>query len=242
MLIGRGNCVDKKTTFHVHIIVLIILILSSICAHADDNWILIKDSEGIKVFNKDIAGSEIKEFKAIATIDAPIGVIFEVMCDVPAGALWMDNCIEAKTVKNIDKFVISNNKFYNKDLLYNAIGVPFPVSNRDFIVETEMKGDLKTGLFTIDVRAVSDSGVPMRRGYVRITELTGSWLFQSIDRNHTRVVYQIKQNPGGNLPSSLVNYTNKNMPYNTISGLRKITKNQKYIEAAKKGLYGNGSL
>jgi len=232
----------KKTIFHIKIIVLIILILSSITAHADDNWNLIIDSEGIQVFNKNIAGSEIKEFKATATIDAPIEVIFEVMTDVPAGSFWMDNCIESKIIKYIDKFVISKNIFHSKNLVYHAIYAPFPVSNRDFIVEAEMKGDLIKRSMKIDIRAVIDSRIPDRIGYVRITELKGSWFFQHIDKNNTSVVYQIKQNPSGNLPSSIVNYSNKNLPYKTILGLRKITKNEKYIESAKKGFWGNSSL
>ena len=242
MIYEEGKCMNNKTTFHIKVIVLIILILSAVFAHADDNWDLIKDSEGIQVLNKNVAGSEIKEFKATAIIDAPIEVIFEVMADVPAESLWMDSCIESKIIKHIDKFVISKDNYYSKDLVYNAIHGTFPVANRDFIVETEMRGYLKKRSININIRAVIDSGIPVREGYVRITELTGSWFFQYIDRNHTSVVYQINQNPGGNLPSSIVNYINKNMPYKTILGLREITKNEKYIKLAKNGVYGNGPL
>ena len=200
--------------------------------HADYNWELVKDSNGIKVYNRKVDGSDIKEFRAEGVIDAPIGVIFEVMIDVPAGPLWMNRCIESRLVRNIDKFTISKNGIHSRDLVYNSTGAPFPVSNRDFIIETDIRWDFKTETIAINFHGVSNSGITQREGYIRITEITGSWYFKYIDPDHTKAVYQVKQNPGGTLPASMVNYTGKNLPYNTIIGLREIATDKKYIESA----------
>jgi len=208
------------------------IIMLSAFAHADYNWELVKDSNGIKVYNRNIDGSDIKEFRAEGVIDAPIGVIFEVMIDVPAGPLWINRCIEARVIKNIEKSSITKNGIHSRDLIYNATGAPFPVSNRDFIIDTDIKWDFKTGSVSINFNGVNDSIIMPRKGYVRMTDITGSWSFKYIDASHTKAVYRVKQNPGGSLPASLVNYTSKDLPYNTITGLRKIVTDKKYIESA----------
>ncbi len=213
------------------IIQFLIMLYSS--AYTEYRWKLVKDSEGISVFNRNVDGSELKEFRVEAVIDAPVEVIFEVMIDVSAGPLWMNRCIESELVKNIVKFTVSKNSFHSIDLVYNATGAPFPVSNRDFIVESDTIYDFKTGTINIKFHAVNDSSIPLRKGYVRMTDLTGSWSFKYIDPYHTKAVYQVKQNPGGSLPASMINYTGKSLPYNTIAGLRRIVTDNKYIESAK---------
>jgi len=215
------------------ILTLAVLLLLYSSAHSEHNWEQVNDSHGIKVFNRPVDGSEIKEFMAEAVIDAPIAVIFEVMIDVDAGPRWMNRCIESKLLKNIDPFTISKNGSHSKNIIYNATGAPFPVSNRDFIAETDMKWDFKTGVLEINFHAVNNSDFPARKGYFRITDLTGSWSFKYIDAGHTKAIYQVKQNPGGSLPSSMINYTGKSLPYNTIAGLRKIVTDKKYLESAK---------
>ncbi len=219
---------SKKT------ILMLLLFLSGTPAHAEYNWEQVKYSDGIKIFNRQVEGSEIKEFKAEAIIDAPLEIIFEVMIDVDAGPQWMNRCIESRLVKNVDRFILSKHGFHSKNIVYNATGVPFPVSNRDLIVETNINFDFKTGSLDINFHSVNDSSVPVRKGYVRITDLTGSWSFKYIDAGHTKAIYQIKQNPGGSLPSSIINYSSKNLPYNTITALRKIVNDPKYIITAAK--------
>ncbi|MGL4368217.1 MAG: START domain-containing protein [Spirochaetota bacterium] len=209
------------------------LILFPCLVSAGSGWNLIKDSDGIQVYNKEIDGSDIKEFKAVAVIDSPIEVIFEVMADVPAGTRWIDNCIENRIVKNIGDTVVAKDKVYSKNLVYSAIGAPFPVKNRDLVVETETKWDINARSVFIGFHAAADPAVPVSSRFVRITELKGSWSFESIDNVRTRAVYQVKQNPGGYLPSFMVNYANKEIPYKTIMGLRKIAKDEKYTAAAK---------
>lgn len=201
---------------------------------AENNWVLIRDSNGIQVFNRDVEGSEIKELKTTSVLEASLDVVFEVMFDVPAGTQWMSNCIESKILTDVQVFTVTENGYYAKKILYTAIGAPFPVLNRECIIETEMTGDVKNRSIIINFHAVPDSTLPVRKGYIRLTDLSGSWSFLAIDDTHTGVVYQSKQNPGGSLPSFLINYVNKDVPYKTIIGLRKIVSEEKYQNAGQR--------
>ena len=235
---NHQHCFEK-----LRFLTIICVFFIPLAVYADSGWNIINDTQGIHVYNRDVTGSEIKEFKAEAVIDAPMEVIFEVMSDAPAETQWMDNCIESRMLKTIKEFTYTSDSFYVKNLVYHAVGAPFPVNKRDFILETEMKGDKKTRSITVNFHAVTDSGIPAKKDYVRMTDLKGSWTFVYIDSTHTKAVYQVKQNPGGNLSSYIINYVNKEIPFKTIIGLRKIVKNEIYIHAAKqkKDLYVNAA-
>lgn len=219
-------------------LIIVISILFTFPANADNAWNLVKDADGIKIYNRKVDGSDIDEFKAESIINAPVEVLFEVMKDIPSGPQWMANCIESRLVKTIIEFAYSDDGFYGRNLIYNAIAAPFPVSNRDMVVESTVKGSYKLKSITIKYKAVNDNAVPLREGYVRINELAGSWFLQSIDENHTQVIYQVKQNPGGSLPVYVINKVNKDIPFKTISGLKKMVMKEEYIESAKKLKFG----
>jgi len=64
-------------------------------------------------------------------------------------------------------------------------------------------------------------------------EISGKWVLTPINRDHTRAVYTVKSNPGGSLPKSLANLKSKDIPYNTLMGLKMMVKKDKYKKADK---------
>gem|GEM_PF-2986503 len=216
------------------IIAYIMILLFPVSAMPSDGWKLVSDSNGIQIYNKEVPGSMIKEVRGVAVIEAPIEVIIAVMMDIQAETIWMNRCIEAKPIRSIDPFAVTDDGFHSKDIIYNAIGAPFPVSNRDMVLVTEMTGDYNTNSMMINIHSVTDPALSERSGFVRITDLTASWFFQGIDEKRTKAVYQVKQNPGGGLSDAIINYTNKIIPLKTIAGLRKISKTEKYMSEGKK--------
>lgn len=184
-------------------------------AQKENPWVMKKDKDGIKVFIRNVEGISFKEFRGIMDVDAPIGSVEKVIADVPNQVNWLCDTIESKVIKEDPISPIQ----------YNVITAPL-VSNRDVIIQTRI---IRTpGKVTRLFQGIQMDSVPMRKGIVRMPRMAGMWLLESLDKNKTRVTYQNLADPGGSLPSGLVNMTVVKMPFISLNGLREQLKNPKY--------------
>lgn len=196
----------------------VIFLFSSVMLFGDNGWEAEFSKNGITVYTRAVAGSDIKEFKGIGIIDAPVEVVNNALDDIPNLANWMPDCLVSKIAeKKSDDYMI----------LYQVIKTPWPLNSRDFTFETRIIKDKDKIIRT--VKAVPHSSYPPTGNYVRITNMTGQWTLLRQDNNtRTLATYQIKTDPAGNIPVSIANTTSKKLPYETILRLREQAKNSKY--------------
>ncbi len=181
----------------------------------DHPWVQKKNKDGIQVFVRDVDGIDFKEFLGITTIDAPMAVVDRVMDDVPNQVNWMCDIIESKVIK-ADKV---------NPIQYNVITAPL-VANRDVVIQTHVvRTPTKISRY---FKGIEHASVPPKKKIVRMPSMVGMWIFEAVGKNQTKVTYQNLGNPGGSLPSGLVNMTVVKMPFNTLTGLKAQCKNPKY--------------
>ncbi len=184
-------------------------------------WELINNKDGIEIYSQAIEGSEVKGFKAISNINAPLEVVYEVLKDIPAYPLWYGRCKSIKIVKQYsDKHL----------LIYYTVGAPWPVSDRDLVADIKFFPDSKTQSVTVSVKGVDEEIVPKNKKYVRMINLSGQSTLTRIDKGKTRVEYVVRADIGGYVPIVFVNMFLEDQPYGIITGLRKMVKNEKYYE------------
>lgn len=194
----------------------ILVITLATAALGQDGWKNVMNKNGIKVFTRPVAGSDFDEFKGVATIDVDINVIDRVLQDVPSAPEWMHNCIKAELLERTE----------NRTVLYQVTKAPWPVSSRDLVVESirNVDGDR----IVRKMKIVKHPKAPKATDdLVRVPKLKGSWTLTK-KGNATHVVYQIQMDPGGTLPTWLANSASKDLPFHTLSGLKKIVKKPKY--------------
>ncbi|HPC47157.1 MAG TPA: hypothetical protein PLW83_03865, partial [Deltaproteobacteria bacterium] len=71
-----------------------------------------------------------------------------------------------------------------------------------------------------------------------MTDMNGSCILTRVDEETTSVVYTVKADPAGYIPSFISNMIQKEQPYLTLKGLREMVKKEKYRQKAgleKKG-------
>ena len=181
----------------------------------DNPWVLKKDKNGIKVFIRNVEGSGFKEFLGMAVFDTSIDRLERIISDVPNQVNWMCDVIEARVIRE-DRV---------NPIQYNVISAPL-VSNRDVVIQTRV---VRTpGKVIRYFTGIQLDAVPPRKGAVRMPKMVGMWMFESMGPNRTRVTYQNLTDPGGSLPSGLVNMTVVKMPFVTLEGMRKQLDNPKY--------------
>lgn len=175
---------------------------------APDNWTLEFVKKGISVYTKAVPGSPLRAFKAEVDIDAAIETVNSILCDTKGKINWMPDSIVSYDLINENNSCIVS---------YNETKVAV-VNNRDVIVKTRIKESKNRIVHEYKALDRPDL-VPEFKGKVRIPEMSGKWVLTS-SGNSTHVVFEVKANPGGNIPLWLANMSSKDIPYKTMLGLR----------------------
>lgn len=208
----------KKITFvSISILILAVVLFSTLFAAA--KWEKVKSGSGVTVYTRDVAGSDMDEFKGVIVLNTHPAVFFAILQDIPNQVKWMHNCIESKLIEKKGDFF---------QVVYNVTDTPWPVTDRDVVVQSRVKLNQPKGTAIVKLKSVSDSRCPAKGGRVRMKSLVGSYQLYYLGKNKTKIVYSINANPGGSIPASLANMTSKDIPYNTLLGLRKMAKLSKY--------------
>ncbi|MCB0483069.1 MAG: hypothetical protein KDC37_00755, partial [Flavobacteriales bacterium] len=85
-------------------------------------WTLEKESDGVRVYLKEVAGYEMKAFKAVVNIAAPLDSIYAYLLQFEHRKEWMYGTSEARLLQKTD------GKEY---ILYSVYDAPWPVTDRD---------------------------------------------------------------------------------------------------------------
>jgi START domain len=193
----------------------IILLLPTLSAAAQENWNLVKDEAGIKVYTKTESGSKYKAFKADMQVSCKIENIVEVLKNTDSINKWVVNCKGVKLLKTED-----NDQYY-----YIETSLPLPFENRDMVYRFQYL-EINSGQVRVIVTGIPEYIQP-EEGIVRMVKADGYWLLTSIDTNKTAITYQMHVEPGGLIPAWLANPFIKNVPFSTFKELRNIVQKSK---------------
>lgn len=178
-----------------------LLALLSLPASAADGWKVVKNEDGLIIYNRTKAGSDLKEVKAIGTIHAPPWVVKNVLDDVNNYKHFMPYTEESKLLKRGDGYMIS----------YQRLDAPI-ISNRDYTLRIQDKSRRLPDGTVVYKRAWSPAnhlGPPEMSGVVRVKQNEGYWLLEEKDGGkHTKATYWLFTNPGGSLPTFVINAAN----------------------------------
>lgn len=199
-----------KLKARIKLLMFLFIMPITITSYAEEQWEKVKDENGIQVYVRPVAGSPLNEFKGEGVVDFPIQSVDAVIGDFNRATEWMPDCKISSLVEK---------RTENHVFVYQEMKAPWPVSNRDYVIESIITKSPDKVLRTI--KAVEHEAAPAKKGIVRIKEMEGNWIVTKLDENRTHVLYQVKSNPGGDLPSWLANSASQDLPFNTIKMLRR---------------------
>ena len=164
-------------------------------AFAQKDWKLAKQKEDIKIYTSSVPNSNVKAIKVECEFKAKASELVALLLDVETSADWVYHTKSAKLIKRV-----SPSELY----YYSEVSVPWPVENRDFVAHLTVTQHPASKLVTVDGPAVSGF-VPVKKGIVRIAHSTGKWSILPVANNRIKVEYTLHVDPGGSLPTWLVN-------------------------------------
>jgi|SRR5688572_27135611 len=198
------------------------VVLLLLLAAEPGEWEEIEDKDGIKVWQRESEGSSLVEFKGQARIDASIKKVLAVLHDQKRKTEWLARCRENRLVRA---------KSVGVSIIYNRVRSDFPlVDDRDVVFQTKVQHWPDQKKVHIEVWNVEDPLAPEVEGVVRMPKLKLSWTLIAPDENTTDATYQVHADPGGALPHWIVNLVSKELPFKTLTNLRKQVTKDGYDE------------
>jgi hypothetical protein len=172
-------------------------------------WTQIDSDRGITVSRKEQPGCGLPAFRGVGKVKGGVLQVLALMLDSDAVEEWAYGVDEAKLLKRIDQ---------NHDLIYLYSDIPWPVRDRDMIVNREVEVLQPGEEFIIRLRCEPDA-VPEVSGTVRVKTCRSSFHLRRVDAETTEVDYEMSLDPAGLLPKWAGNYVAKAVPFKTLVGI-----------------------
>lgn len=227
---SHKNLFNKSTSsFILSLCFIVFLNMFSNLAVAENkaiNWELKKSENGIQVFLRNTKNSAVKSFKGVMTVDGRLSSIVAVLEDIDSYPRWLFSCKSAKTLQQRSDTAVVN---------YFVTDMPWPVADRDSIVGASRSQNKSSKLIEIKLLA-EPKLIPEVAGKVRIETMQGRWLLRPAGPGKINVIYEMTVDPGGNVPKWIVNAMSVDLPFNTLSGIREVMKEDKYLDAKFKDI------
>ena len=189
-----------------------ILIVTSSFVAAGGDWKFIANEAGVTLYSRKVSGHSELQFKGVCLIDQPLEVIGTVLSDIPSYPKWFFKCIESK------KISIENTSELNY-YLYIAIDTPWPFYDRDVVYKSIVVIDSDLGKVVIKSTALAEPFIPLRSGYVRITDSQHQWILEKVSSEQTHVTFINRTNAAG----PFTNYiSNSGMRDTTVFSLQNL--------------------
>ncbi len=206
--------------FRYFVLLALAFVLASFHSFTDE-WTLKKVGEGVAVYNRDVDTSVVKELRAVTQLKTSLSSIISLLNDRDTYPKWVYRCEKSYMVKRISE---------SEAVYYQNVVAPWPVDNRDFIVDVKVVQDPKT-LVVIQTSACRPKFLPEVDGHVRITEFKASWVLTPLKNGIINCEYQLLVNPSGSVPAWMVNLAAIDGPYETTVHLREWVMKEKYQKA-----------
>lgn len=199
------------------ILLMILFLLTSFDSDDASTWVLQKNEHGIKVYTREVNGSDIKEVRVVNRVRSSLSGLVALLLDSKNYVNWIYACSQSHPIKEV-----SATEMYN----YQVTDFPWPVSDRDLVCNFKVSQDAATKVVAFNKTGVLGF-VPEKSSYVRIKNFQSNYRLTPLSADSVQVELEMKVDPGGEIPTWLINSNIVMAPYkSTVSMLKEIPKYQ----------------
>ena len=201
---------------------ILIFALSSCKTTSGTKWIEIdqeplaeneKSEFTIIVEKKNSPEDEVNTYRGTTTMPISIERIAYVLDDTESKTEWVSRLKQENRLEG--------NPFSYRSIAYQHYNLSWPVSDRDYVIEskwTVMK-DMKLPTAILSIKSTIRDDVPEIQGRVRGQLDHLVYKLEKLKSNQTRVTVEIMVNPKGLLPNFMINLIQKEWPITTLRQL-----------------------
>ncbi|KAM7069160.1 phosphatidylcholine transfer protein isoform 1-T1 [Molossus nigricans] len=171
-------------------------------ALAGADWQLLVETLGISIYRLLDQKTGLYEYKVFGVLeDCPPALFTEVYMDLEYRKKW-DQFVKELYEKECD----------DKTVVYWEVKYPFPLSNRDYVYIRERRDLDVEGrkVCVVLAQSTSASCFAEKQGVIRVKKYKQSLAIESDGKKGSKVFMYYFDNPGGQIPSWLINWAAKN--------------------------------
>jgi len=184
-----------------------------------EGWKLSADGKELIIYSRPHADSNLKEFKAVGSIDAPTYAVRAVIDDFENYPKFMPYTLECRLLKREGDSMIG----------YQRLS-PKICEDRDYTLRVWKKSwpGPKGLTYLSQWEAANELGPGEQKGIVRVKICNGTWLLEPDGPVKTRATYSIYSDTGGLIPAFIANHASLTAIKKLYAALRKQVKDPKY--------------
>ena len=197
-----------KKTVNGLLILWFSLIPTVLLAEPGGKWNLKKEKNGIQVYTKKRAESNIYMYKVKTQINASVQNVYEQVIDFKENLKYMEL---------VDSLSFLNHRKDVNYINYMRFDMPWPVTNREMVMEMAVHHHKDS------IRLVSNDlpgYAEQNKNYIQVEDFSEEWVIKpNKNENITQITIEGWVNPGGNIPAWIVNLFSVRTPFRFISGI-----------------------
>ncbi len=224
---------EKVSCYNRSMKIVMILIFINLYVGASE-WHLVKEKNSVKVYTREVEGSDFLEFRGETVVQGTVAALVAVLYDTANCPAWLHECSYAMTLEEVS---------FEENYIFEIYDLSFPVSDRGVILHSKLSWRANIArLETQEVQTFCDERTTTRCQKVNDLDVTpikrsrGVYTFKTLGKNRTEVVWQQHVEPGGSIPTWLVNAMVVDLPYETLLKLQTLVLDIKYAEMTEKTL------
>lgn len=182
----------------------------------ENAWELQRNDPQAKSWSQLDKSSGLQVCKVVADIKASLNGLVAIQRDAANYPKWMDGVKSSSILEQGDDFYVT----------HTLVPSPWPVKDRDSVVRSNIRQQ-DDGKVIIEFSATPQA-VPPLKGHERVPNVLGYWHFTPLEAGMTRLEYVVMVDPGGKLPTWLVNKFALDVPYQSIKAMHKLAQDARY--------------
>jgi hypothetical protein len=196
--------------FYKFLIVWSVLVLAVKILSAQDNWVLKKQKDGIKISTRPSDHSKFNDIKVEMDLPGNIFLLNTILLDINHYSQWSYATKRSMLIKKTGP---------NRLIYYSEFSTPWPATNRDLCAEMEVNID--SGQNSLKIISVGRKNyLPENDDLVRIPYSKGVWDITTITDKIIHLKYILELDPGGSVPAWILNLFSTKAPFETFKNLQ----------------------
>jgi hypothetical protein len=186
------------------------MLLFRVSLFGQNNWILQKEKDGIKISTRHAVSSQFDDVHVEVDLPGNIEQMKSILIDISHYKDWSYAMKESVLIKQLGP---------GKLIYYSEIEVPWPATNRYFYANFDLMEDTLSHSIKVISLNLPDY-LPASKDLLQVTFVKGLWNISTISKKTIHIDYILELNPGGNLPSWVLNLFSTKGPLETFENIR----------------------
>jgi len=171
---------------------------------AQDTWELRRNENGITIYSR--RHDNLVELHLLTEFNSTTDNLINQLVDIPNYVNWVYGNKRSGIIKKIN----------DHDIIYfTEAHLPWPIADRDLVIELTVTPATATNPLTIIAKSI-EGILPPKPHFIRVPYSVATWHVIPVPGNKIKIDYTFSLDPGGSIPSWLVNLTIATGPYKSF--------------------------